>query len=122
MRKALIVIGIVTQLVASSTGGVREVRIPSFDGVQLAATYYAPGTTGPGVVLFRNCDQGRASMDAFARKLAARGAHVVAYDYRGGEAAGRSWSETRNGDANRVYDLARIAAGSRSHSAGRGRR
>jgi uncharacterized protein len=104
MRKGLIVIGIAAQLAASFTDGVRDVRIPSFDGVQLAATYYAPGAPGPAVVLFRNCDQGRASMDGFARKLAARGAHVVVYDYRGGEAAGRSWSETRSGDANRVYD------------------
>jgi len=104
MREALIVISIAAQLAVSSIGGVRDVRIPSFDGVQLAATYYAPDAPGPAVVLFRNCDQRRASMDGFARKLAARGAHVVVYDYRGGEAAGRSWSETRSGDANRVYD------------------
>ena len=104
MRKGLIAIGVAAQLVASFTDGVRDVRIPSFDGLQLVATYYAPGTPGPAVVLFRNCDQGRASMDGFARKLAARGAHVVVYDYRGGEAAGRSWRETRSGDAERVYD------------------
>jgi len=104
MRTGLIAIGIAAQLVASFTDGVRDVRIPSFDGMQLAATYYAPGTPGPAVVLFRNCDQGRASMDGFARKLAARGAHVVVYDYRGAQAAGRSWTETRIGDADRVFD------------------
>ena len=104
MRRRLILIGFVVMLGASSTFGGRDVRIPSFDGVQLAATYYAPGAAGPGVVLFRNCDQGRASMDGFARKLAARGAHVVVYDYRGGAAAGRSWRETRSADADRVYD------------------
>jgi len=104
MRKTLIGIGIAAQLVASYTGAVHDVHIPSFDGVQLAATYYAPGTPGAAVVLFRNCDQGRASMDGFARKLAARGAHVVVYDYRGSEAAGRSWRETRSDDADRVYD------------------
>ena len=104
MRKGLIVIGIAAQLVASFTDGVRDVRIPSFDGAQLAGTYYAPGAAGPAVVLFRNCDQVRASMDGFARKLAARGAHVVVYDYRAAQAAGHSWRETRSRDADRVYD------------------
>ena len=104
MRTGLIAIGIAAQLVASFTDGVRDVRIPSFDGMQLAATYYAPGAPGPAVVLFRNCDQGRASMEGFARKLAARGAHVVVYDYRGAQAAGRSWRETRSADADRVYN------------------
>ncbi|MBW8769416.1 MAG: alpha/beta hydrolase fold domain-containing protein [Gemmatimonadetes bacterium] len=103
MRRILAVIGIVAQLVVASSG-VHDVRISSFDGVQLAATYYAPSTSGPAVVLFRNCDQGRASMNGFAGKLAARGAHVIVYDYRVAEAAGRSWRETRSGDADRVYD------------------
>ena len=104
MHTILVLTGIIVQMAASPSADMRDVGIRSFDGVQLAATYYDPGKTGPAVVLFRNCDQGRASVDAFARKLAARGAHVVVYDYRGGEAAGRSWSETRSGDANRVYD------------------
>jgi dienelactone hydrolase len=104
MHTILVLSGIIAQLATSPTVAVRDVGIRSFDGSQLAATYYDPVKTGPGVVLFRNCDQGRASMDGFARKLAARGAHVIVYDYRGGEAAGRSWSETRSGDADRVHD------------------
>ena len=103
MRGVLVLTGIIVGLAVSPAVDVRDVRIRSFDGVELAATYYDPGKNGPGVVLFRNCDQRRMSMDGFARKLAARGAHVIVYDYRGGEAAGRSWSDTRIGDADRVH-------------------
>jgi pimeloyl-ACP methyl ester carboxylesterase len=104
VRNLLILTGLIVQLAVSPAIDVRDVRIKSFDGLELAATYYDPGKIGPGVVLFRNCDQRRTSMDGFARKLAARGAHVIVYDYRGGEAAGRSWSDTRIGDADRVHD------------------
>jgi alpha/beta superfamily hydrolase len=104
MRTVLILISVLAQLAASLTVAVRDVSIRSFDGLPLAATYYDPGETGPAVVLFRNCDQRRASMDGFARRLAGRGAHVIVYDYRGGQAAGRSWQATRSGDADRVYD------------------
>ncbi len=104
MRSVLIFTGIMVRLPFSPSVDVQEVSIRSFDGSPLAATYYDPGKSGPGVMLFRNCDQRRASMGAFARKLAARGAHVIVYDYRGGEAAGRSWSDTRLGDAERVHE------------------
>jgi dienelactone hydrolase len=100
---SLVHAGLILQLAALPAIGVSNVEIPSFDGLQLAATYYNPGRAGPGVVLFRNCDQKRESMDGFARKLAERGAHVVVYDYRGGLAEGRSWRDTRNGDADRVH-------------------
>jgi len=92
----------VRPLATSQVVNVSEVEIPSFDDVRLAATYYDPGRPGPAVLLFRNCDQGRASMDGFARKLAARGAHVTVHDYRNVSAAGRSWRATRSGDADRV--------------------
>ena len=103
MHTILILTSILAQLATPPVVAVRDVRIPSFDGSPLAASYYDPGKAGPAVVLFRNCDQGRAGMDAFARKLAARGAHVIVYDYRGGQASGHSWSDTRNGDADRVH-------------------
>ena len=89
-------------LASSRPVDVRDVEIRSFDGARLAATYYDPGQPGPAVLLFRNCDQGRASMGGFARKLASRGAHVLVYDYRSGQVAGRSWQNTRSGDADRV--------------------
>jgi dienelactone hydrolase len=102
MRNSLVLLGVIAQFAAPPALDVRDVEIASFDGALLAATYYNPGKPGPGVVLFRNCDERRASMDGFARKLAARGAHVTVYDYRGGEAAGRSWRDTRSADADRV--------------------
>ncbi|HUQ19638.1 MAG TPA: alpha/beta fold hydrolase [Gemmatimonadaceae bacterium] len=101
--KSILGAAVVVQLAAVPGVEVGSVEIPSFDGSRLSATYYDPGVGGPGVVFFRNCDENRASMDGFARKLAERGAHVVVYDYRGGVAAGRSWRDTRIGDADRVY-------------------
>ena len=101
-RHALCLAGAFLQLASSPPVDVSDVEIRSFDGARLAATYYDPGEPGPAVLLFRNCDQGRAGLDGFARKLAARGAHVIVYDYRNGQAAGRSWQETRSADADRV--------------------
>jgi dienelactone hydrolase len=101
-RHSLLLAGAVLQLASPRPVDVSDVEIRSFDGARLAATYYDAGKPGPGVLLFRNCDQRRASMDGFARRLAARGAHVIVYDYRNGLAAGRSWQETRSEDAARV--------------------
>lgn len=92
------------QLISARPVEVRHVDVPSFDDVKLAATYYDPGQPGPAAVIFRNCDQGRAGVDEFARALSARGVHVVAHDYRSGLAAGRDWRTTRGGDADRVHD------------------
>jgi dienelactone hydrolase len=100
---SLVHLSVIVQLASLPAVNVSDIEIPSFDGIRLGATYYDPGRAGPGVVLFRNCDQKRASMDGFARKLAERGAHVIVYDYRSGLAEGRSWRDTRNGDADRVH-------------------
>ena len=80
----------------------REVRIVASDGYSIEATYYDPGKPGPGVILFRNCDQNRQANDAFARKLRDRGIHVVSYDYRNGVIAGRDWQGTRTDDAKSI--------------------
>lgn len=80
----------------------RDVVIRSFDGTALAATFYEGGGRGPAAIIFRNCDAGRASVDGFARRLAARGIHVVTWDYRAGQSAARGWSGTRDGDADAV--------------------
>jgi dienelactone hydrolase len=101
-RHSLWLAGALLHFASSRPVDVSDIEVRSFDGARLAATYYDPGKPGPAVLLFRNCDQGRAGMDGFARKLAARGAHVIVYDYRNGAAAGRSWQETRSGDAGRV--------------------
>ena len=82
----------------------RDVVIETSDGGRLAATYYDPGRSGPAIVIFRNCDQQRSSVDGFARKLATRGLHVATYDYRGGSPpAGKSWKAWRDDDASDVF-------------------
>lgn len=45
----------------------RLVEIPSFDGTVLHATYFAPDSTGPAVIIFRNCDRDKTSLAAFGR-------------------------------------------------------
>ena len=82
----------------------RDVAIKSFDGASLSATYYDPGSPGPGVVIFHNCDGDRRKVDLFARHLSSRGMHVVSWDYRAGQAADRSFGDTRAGDADRIHD------------------
>src|SRR5690349_179636 len=78
----------------------RDVVVGTSDGGRLAATYYDPGRVGPAVVIFKNCDQPRSSVDRLARKLATRGLHVVAYDYReGSPPAGKTWRVWRIDDA-----------------------
>jgi pimeloyl-ACP methyl ester carboxylesterase len=49
-------------------------------------------------VIFRNCDQQRGSVTGIAEQLRGRGFHVLTYDYRGGLAPGKNWSETRQSD------------------------
>src|SRR5262245_52763400 len=80
----------------------RQVDIPSFDGVMLHATYYAAGSAGPAVIIFRNCDRDRTSLDTFARRLTSMGIHTLTWDYRNGEAPGLDWRQTRLRDAEAV--------------------
>jgi dienelactone hydrolase len=81
----------------------QDVSISARDGVTLQATYYSPGRPGPAAIIFRNCDQRRVAVDAFAAKFRDRGAHVVVYDYRPGLMAGKDWLETRAEDAAAVH-------------------
>ena len=81
----------------------RDVMIERSSGGRLAATYYDPGRSGAAILIFNNCDQRRSSVDRFARKLAARGLHVVAYDYAEGSVPpGKSWQTSRSDDAEDV--------------------
>jgi len=81
----------------------RDVAIPGFDAVPLQATYYDPGTRGPAVIIFRNCDRDRSSLDPFATRLSARGVHVITWDYRSGQAKGMDRRGTRIWDADAVF-------------------
>ena len=80
----------------------RDVAIAGSDGYAIEATYFDPGKPGPGVILFRNCDQKRQANHAFAEKLRDRGIHVVSYEYRNGLIAGRDWQGTRADDAKSI--------------------
>ena len=60
-----------------------DVEIIAADGVKLAATYTSPGRPGPGVLLLHMCNSDRSAWKGLAAKLAARGIHSLALDYRG---------------------------------------
>src|SRR5512132_1868221 len=81
----------------------RDVRVMTADRVALEATYFPAPARGPGVIVFRNCDQNRRTLDAVATRLASRGVHVITYDYRNGEAAGKTWAQTRDADARAIH-------------------
>ena len=91
-------------LAVASAVSAQDVAIATRDGAALQATYYSPGKPGPGVVVFRNCDQPRSAVDGFAATLRAAGVHVIAYDYRDGLAPGRGWLETRYDDIAVIHD------------------
>jgi dienelactone hydrolase len=66
-----------------------DVQLAAPDGVKLKATYYAAAKPGPGILLFHMCNSNRQAWSALASKMAARGYHVLAMDYRGyGESEG----------------------------------
>lgn len=72
--------------------------LPVRDAAPLEASYFSPGKPGPAVVIFRNCDRRRESLDEFATLLQHRGMHVVTYDYRRGLLPGKDWKQTRESD------------------------
>ncbi|HLH44499.1 MAG TPA: alpha/beta fold hydrolase [Bryobacteraceae bacterium] len=103
----------------------RDVDIKGADGVNLKATYYSPGRSGPGMLLLHQCNMDRHAWDGLAQDLANAGFHVVTLDFRGyGESGGeRSQRDKWPGDADAAYsylisqkevDKSRIAAGGAS--------
>lgn len=91
-------------LLLATQGGAppRRVDIAAADRVPLHATYFAAERAGPGVVIFRNCDNERSALDAFGERLRALGIHTVTWDYRPGVAQNLDWSTTRLRDAQAV--------------------
>lgn len=66
------------------------VDIKSWDGEVLKATSYPAGKPGPGVLLLHMCNSDRRAWAGLGAKLAARGIHALALDYRGyGESGGQ---------------------------------
>ena len=63
--------------------------IRASDGVVLRATYWSPGKPGPGVLLLHMCNSDRTAWSGLGPRLAEKGIHALALDYRGyGESGG----------------------------------
>jgi len=61
------------------------------DGVVLRATHWSPGKPGPGVLLLHMCNSDRTAWSGLGPRLAEKGIHALALDYRGyGESGGEN--------------------------------
>ncbi len=113
-----------------TAAGSTVVEITAPDGVKLAATYTSPGKPGPGVLLLHMCNSDRSAWAGLAGKLAARGMHSLAIDYRGyGDSAGeqaegvaeqRMRTEVWPGDVDAAYEFLRSRPGVDRTGAGAG--
>lgn len=100
-----------------------SVDVRSADGFVLKGSYFSPGTRGPAIVLYHQCDSDRHVWDGLAADLVNTGFHVLTFDSRGfGESAGggRPTKQKFSADIDAAYnwlaaqpsvDKARIAAG-----------
>ncbi len=98
-----------------------DVDLTAADGVKLKATYTSPGKPGPGVLLLHMCNSDRSAWTSLAGKLAARGIHSLALDYRGfGDSGGeqlegaervRVRTELWPGDVDTAFDFLRSRPG-----------
>lgn len=105
----------------STAVGSTVVEVTAADGVKLAATYTSPGKPGPGVLLLHMCNSDRSAWKGLAAKLAARGIHSLAFDYRGyGDSGGErlEGAEQRQvrtekwpGDVDGAFELLRSRPG-----------
>jgi dienelactone hydrolase len=67
----------------------KDVTIQAPDGVNLKATYFSAGRTGPAMLLLHQCNMDRHAWDGLAADLASNGFNVLTIDYRGfGESGG----------------------------------
>jgi pimeloyl-ACP methyl ester carboxylesterase len=67
-----------------------DVDIVTPDFVVLKASYFSPGTPGPGILLIHQCNMDRHAWDTLTPDLVRAGFHVLTFDQRGfGETAGR---------------------------------
>ena len=74
---------------AAADTSVTPVTLKAPDGTTLKGTYYSPGKPGPGLVLLHMCNSDRSAWAPMAKNAAARGYHVMTFDYRGfGESEG----------------------------------
>jgi dienelactone hydrolase len=82
-----------------------DVDLKAADGTRLKATYYSAAKPGPGIVLLHMCDSRRTAWASLAPRLAARGMHVLALDYRGyGDSGGKRYTEWTPDERTRMVD------------------
>ncbi len=104
-----------------TAAGSTVVDVAADDGVKLVATYTSPGKPGPGVMLLHMCNSDRSAWTGLAKKLAARGIHSLALDYRGyGDSGGtqgegaegrRMRAEKWPGDVDAAFEFLRSRPG-----------
>lgn len=71
-----------------------DVDLKAADGTKLKATYYPAGKPGPGIVLLHMCNSERKAWATLGPRLAAKGMHAIALDYRGyGQSGGKRYTE-----------------------------
>lgn len=81
-------------LAAGSPVTGRPASLAAPDGTKLAATFYPASRPGPGILLMHQCNRERSTWNALAAELAAKGFHVLTFDYRGyGESGGTKFNE-----------------------------
>ncbi len=84
---------------APAAGEHLDVRAP--DGIVLRATYWPDGRPGPGVLLLHMCNSDRGAWAGLGPRLAARGIHALALDFRGyGESGGERSADPREQQRN----------------------
>jgi dienelactone hydrolase len=67
----------------------KDIDIKAPDGVNLKATYFSAGRSGPAMLLLHQCNMDRHAWDGLAADLAAGGINVLTFDNRGfGESGG----------------------------------
>jgi len=90
-RTSLFLIVLLTAVVsvAAAPPASRVVDLTAADGTKLRATYYSAGKSGPGVMLFHQCNRDRKMWEALAPNLTNLGLNVLTLDLRGyGESEG----------------------------------
>jgi predicted alpha/beta hydrolase len=79
---------------AESAPAPRVVDLKTTDGVQLTATFFGAGKSGPGVLLLPQVNRDRRSWDVVAAQLAAAGINTLTLDMRGlGDSGGTRWEK-----------------------------